>query len=78
MYWCVLPLLPIHHHNKTDIVIKILDQYKVPVNNKVVSLSSTIGSIVPTSVTTDANGTAEAVYTTDSILGSSTITATVA
>lgn len=62
---------------KSNIKVVVLDQFRTPVFNRVVDFSTTAGSVVPSQDTTDADGVAETVYTSDTTVGQVTVTADV-
>ncbi len=51
------------------ITVQVLDQFRTPVFNRLVSLASTGGALSPTSDTTDADGFIVSTYTTNSTVG---------
>lgn len=61
----------------SEIFVQVLDQFRTPVFNKVVDFSSTGGPLSSSQETTDADGIARTTYTSDSLVGEVTITATV-
>lgn len=62
---------------KSNIKVVVLDQFRTPVFNRVVDFSTTAGSVLPSQDTTDADGAAETVYTSDTTVGQVTVTADV-
>jgi hypothetical protein len=62
---------------KSNVKVIVLDQFRTPVFNRVVDFSTTAGSVVPPQDTTDADGIAETVYTSDTSVGQVTVTADV-
>ncbi len=59
------------------ITVQVLDQFRVPVFNRLVSFASNGGSLSPPSATTDLEGRVKSVYTATTLIGEVTITATV-
>jgi hypothetical protein len=59
------------------ITVQVLDQFRTPVFNQLVDLTSTGGPLSPIQATTDANGEITSTYTADSSVGAVTIEATV-
>ena len=59
------------------ITVTVLDQFRTPVFNRIVDLSSTGGPLSSIQETTDTNGQVRVTYTADSTLGNVTITADV-
>jgi hypothetical protein len=62
---------------KSSIMVQVLDQFRTPVFNRLVSFASDGGSVSPTTATTDANGIARTTYTANTDYGQKTVTATV-
>ena len=62
---------------ESEITVTVLDQFRTPVFNRVVDLSSTGGPLSSSQETTDANGQVRVTYTADNTVGDVTITADV-
>ncbi len=62
---------------QTSIRVFVLDQFRTPVFNRLVTFASTGGSVNPASDTTDSEGEASTTYTASSSTGKVTVTATV-
>ena len=63
---------------ESEVVVTVLDQFRTPVFNKTVMLSSDLGgTIAPTQANTDTNGQIRATYTANSVIGDITVTAEV-
>jgi hypothetical protein len=61
----------------SSIFVQVLDQFRSPVFNKLVQLTSTGGALSPTQDTTNVNGVITSVYTANTTEGEIKITATV-
>ena len=61
----------------STITVQVLDQFKTPVFNRLVELTSTGGSLSPSSATTDANGVITSTYTANSTKGQVQVEASV-
>lgn len=61
----------------SNVVVQVLDQFRTPVIDRPVSLSSDSGSVSPTSGNTDAEGQFFSVYTASTAVGQVTIVADV-
>lgn len=62
---------------QSTITVTVLDQFRTPVFNRIVDLSSTGGPLSSTQETTDINGQVQVTYTADTTLGNVVITADV-
>lgn len=62
---------------ESEITIQVLDQFRTPVFNRPVSLTSDGGAVSPSSGNTDAEGVFESTYTANTDVGEITIEATV-
>ncbi len=63
--------------SRSTITAIVLDQFRTPVINRLVTFSSDGGSVSPSSALTDANGIATTTYTASSSIGKVAVTATV-
>src|SRR6188508_2967153 len=61
---------------QSRITVDVLDQFRTPIFNRLVSFSSDGGSLSPTSDTTDSEGRVETTYTANSEVGQIIVTAT--
>lgn len=61
----------------SNLTVEVLDQFKVPLFNKFVQLTSTGGSVSPIQGNTDTNGKFLSTYTADTSIGQIKLTATV-
>lgn len=62
---------------ESEITVTVLDQFRTPVSNRTVDLSSTGGPLSSVQEVTDVNGQVRVVYTADSTVGNVIITADV-
>lgn len=62
---------------QSAITVQVLDQFRSPVFNRLVSFATTAGSVSPISATTDSEGKVTTTYTGDSTVGQVKVTATV-